>query len=157
MADYFMRLSAHSAWADARLLEAARRATGDLTQVLRELAHVRGAQEIWLSRVDARPATLPVWPTLTLDELASAGAELDRQLRHLVASLTPEAMDRHVTYATTTGRTFSTPLADVLLQLLTHGQYHRGKANALLKALGEEPVAVDYIAWQREGRPATIE
>jgi uncharacterized damage-inducible protein DinB len=118
--------------------------------VLRELAHVRGAQETWLSRIDGRAATLPVWPTMTIEELARTGAGLDQQLQQLVTTLTPAMLERDVVYATTTGRTFTTPLADILLQVLTHGQYHRGKANALLSAMGAAPIAVDYIAWQRE-------
>jgi uncharacterized damage-inducible protein DinB len=150
MISHLERLVAHSAWADERLLAAAQRASGDTTDVLRELAHVRGAQETWLSRIEGRAATLPVWPTLTLEELGSAGARLDERLRQLVATLTPAMLNREVTYATLAGRTFTTPLADILLQVLTHGQYHRGKANAALRAIGAEPVAVDYIAWQRE-------
>jgi uncharacterized damage-inducible protein DinB len=150
MIDHLVRLAAHSGWADARLFDAAQRATGDTAAVLRELAHIRGAQETWLSRIDGRAATLPVWPTMTLEELARTGAELDRLLRRLVTGLTPAMLEREVVYTTTTGRTFVTPLADILLQVLTHGQYHRGKANAALRAMGAEAVAVDYIAWQRE-------
>lgn len=150
MINHLVRLVAHSGWADARLMDAAQRATGDTAAVLRELAHVRGAQETWLARIDGRAATLPVWPTMTIEELARIGAGLDQQLRRLVTALTPAALEREVVYATTTGRTFRTPLADILLQVLTHGQYHRGKANAALRAMGAEVVAVDYIAWQRE-------
>lgn len=150
MIHYFQRLAAHGAWADARLLGAAQRAPGDPGIVLRELAHVRGAQETWIARIEGRDATLPVWPTMTTHELAQAGATLDAHIRRVLATLTPSMLEREVAYSNSAGRAFSTPLGEILLQVLTHGQYHRGKANAALRAMGAEAVPVDYIAWQRE-------
>ncbi|MGD9902896.1 MAG: DinB family protein [Vicinamibacterales bacterium] len=144
------RLHRHGEWADARLLKAARQASGDLTPVLRELAHVRAAQEIWLSRIEGRPATLPVWPSLGLDELAAAGAAIDEALRQMLAALTPAALTREIVYTTTAGVTYRTALSDILLHVLTHGQYHRGKANAALRAIGAQAVNVDVITWVRE-------
>lgn len=143
------RLATHGAWADSRLLAAARKADGDTTAVLRELAHVRAAQDIWLARIAGRAPTLPVWPTLTLDELATRGAVLDAALLEALAGLTADALGREVVYANSSGTTFRTPVADVLLHLLTHGQYHRGKANSALRAIGAEAVNVDFITWQR--------
>ena len=153
MVQHLQRLAAHGEWADARLLAAVQRAAGDITAVLRELAHVRGAQETWMARIEGRAATLPVWPTLTAGELAETGAALDAQWRRLMSSLTPSMLERDIAYANSAGRAFSTPLGDILLQVLTHGPYHRGKANAALRAIGAEPVSVDYIAWQREAGP----
>jgi uncharacterized damage-inducible protein DinB len=154
MIQHLQRLAAHGEWADRRLLAAAQRASGDVAVVLRELAHVRGAQETWISRIEARAATLPVWPTMAPGELAEAGAMLDVSLRRLVASLTPSMLEREVTYTNSAGRAFSTPLGEILLQVLIHGQYHRGKANAALRAIGAEAVNVDYITWQREAGSA---
>jgi uncharacterized damage-inducible protein DinB len=150
MIQLLQRLAAHGEWADARILAAAQCAAGDVTIVLRELAHVRGAQETWIARIEGRAAALPVWPTLTASELAEVGPALDARLRRLIAALTPPMLERDVAYTNSAGRTFSTPLGEILLQVLTHGPYHRGKANAALRAIGAEPVSVDYIAWQRE-------
>ena len=36
-------------------------------------------------------------------------------------------------------------LADVMLQVLTHGQHHRGETAALLSAIGHSPGDVDYL------------
>lgn len=150
MIQYLQRLAAHGEWADARLLAATERASGDAAIALRELAHVRGAQETWISRIEGRTATLPVWPTMTAREVAQAGAQLDAELRRLLAALTPPMLDREVSYTNSAGRAFSTPVGEILIQVLTHSQYHRGKANAALRAIGAEAVNVDYITWQRE-------
>lgn len=150
MIDGLRRLGRHGAWADARLLHTARQASGDLAPVLRELGHVRAAQDIWLSRIAGRSATLPVWPTLGLDELATAGAAIDAAMGTLLGALTPEGLTREVAYKTSAGVTYRTAVGDILLHLLTHGQYHRGKANAALRAIGAEAANVDFITWLRE-------
>ena len=150
MLDYLMKLAAHGAWADARLVAATQAATGDRAPVLRELGHIRGAQEIWMSRITGRAPTVAVWPTLTPDELARLGPGIDAALLALLGSLTIADLTRVITYTNSTGAAFHTPLDEVLLHLLTHGQYHRGKANALLRASGAEAVNVDVITWLRE-------
>ncbi|MFN0099759.1 MAG: DinB family protein [Gemmatimonadaceae bacterium] len=150
MIDYLQRLGTHGAWADARLLAAARNASAEISTVLAELAHIRGAQETWIARVEGRSATLPVWPVMTLAELAQAGLRLDAHLHRLLGALTTADLERHVTYTNTSGREFRTPLGDILIHLLTHGQYHRGKANAALRAIGAAGIDVDFITWQRE-------
>lgn len=150
MIDYLQRLGRHSAWADARLVEAVRRAEGDLSTVLRELAHVRGAQETWLSRIEGRVATLPIWPTLSLAELEAAGARVDATMHAVLAGLEATALAREVAYTTSAGVPQRTRLGDTLLQLLMHGQYHRGKANVALRAIGAEAANVDFITWTRE-------
>lgn len=154
MIEHFQRLGAHGVWADARLLAAVGSAAGDVTSVLRELAHVRGAQETWIARIEDRPAAMPVWPSMTSGTLAEAGATLDTTLLAILASLTPVGLTREISYTNTAGRAFRTPLADILLHLLTHGQYHRGKANAALRAIGAEAVNVDYVTWHREAAVA---
>lgn len=143
-------LRAHGAWADARLLAAVRAADHPDPDAVRELSHVRGAQEIWLARIEGRAATLPVWPTLTVDELERAGRSVDAALAELFERLDEASLERGVSYVNTAGQQFSTPVGGILLHLLTHGQYHRGKANVALRDAGAEPVGVDYIVWLRE-------
>jgi uncharacterized damage-inducible protein DinB len=149
--DSFRRLGRHGEWADARLLASARAATGDLGVVLRELAHIRGAQETWLSRIEGRPSTLPVWPTLTLDELAALAPDLDAAMRITLDRLTVADLSRVIAYTNSAGVAFETPVGEIIVHLLSHGQYHRGKANAALRAIGAEVMVVDYIVWQRQG------
>ena len=147
---YLESLRAHGEWADRRLHGAVQSAPTDVSVALRELAHIRGAQDIWIARIEGRRPTLPVWPEWSALELERAAVQLDASMRALISRLTPETLGQTVAYATLAGVPFSTPLADILLHLLTHGQYHRGKANVALRSAGIEPVGVDFILWQRE-------
>jgi len=45
-------------------------------------------------------------------------------------------------------------VAEMMLQVPLHSQYHRGQINARLRAVGGEPARVDYIVWVWLGRPA---
>ncbi len=148
--EHLRSLHAHGAWADQRLLEAALAAAVPVPAALRELAHVRGAQEVWLARIERRTPTLPVWPELTLAALETAGASVDAAWQAYLGELDAETLNRPVEYTNSAGQAFVTPLGEILLHLMTHGQYHRGKANAALRAAGAEAAGVDYILWQRE-------
>lgn len=150
MIKHLLALRAHGEWADARLLHRVRAAPQDVSDVVRELAHVRAAQDIWLSRIEQRAATLPVWPELSIQQLADTGAVVDSALRTYFESLHPVMLEHLVEYANSTGDAFQAPLGEVLLHMLTHGQYHRGKANAELRRVGARPAGVDYIMWQRQ-------
>lgn len=141
----------HGEWADRRLLEAVQNAVAPAA--VRELAHVRGAQEIWLARIEQRPSTLEIWPELSVEELASVGAALDAAWRARFAELTDEALARPVSYRNLAGKAFSMPLSEILLHTLLHGQYHRGKATAALRAATGTAVSVDYILWLWNGTP----
>jgi len=44
-------------------------------------------------------------------------------------------------------------VAEMMLQVPLHSQYHRGQVNARLRAVGGEPPRVDYIVWVWLGRP----
>lgn len=142
-------LRQHGEWADRRLLEALRSAPQPIPEALRELCHVRGAQEIWLSRVEQRSPTLPIWPALSIDELGEIGRSLDQAWRGFIEQLRDPGLSEPISYVTSGGEPFTTPVGEILLHMLTHGQYHRGKANAALRAVRAVPPSVDYIVWTR--------
>lgn len=146
-------LHRHGVWADARMLTAVKAADGTAAEAMRELAHIRGAQETWLARIGERQATLPVWPELALEEIEREGARLDGAWAELLAGLAPSDLERTITYRNSRGEQSTSSLTDVATHVTLHAQYHRGKANAALRDIGAEAVNVDYITWRRLGSP----
>ncbi|HTR76672.1 MAG TPA: DinB family protein [Gemmatimonadaceae bacterium] len=154
--EHIRRLWRHAAWADAAMLDTLR-STADLPDaVLREYAHILGAEETWLSRLEGRVARAAVWPTITLDEAESLGRLLRRDYDAYLAGLTEGDLARDVSYTNSAGVPFQTPAGDILLHVALHGQYHRGKVNVLLRRAGAVPRPVDYIAFVR-GVPAATQ
>lgn len=147
------RLWAHASWADQALLTELERLPGVPPVVLREYAHVLGAEEVWLARLETRPSSVPVWPDLSL----AAVAELARATRvgyeRYLSARTESELEQGVAYRNSAGQEFTTRITDILFQVVLHGQYHRGKVNVLLRQAELSPVPVDYISYVR-GVPA---
>jgi uncharacterized damage-inducible protein DinB len=154
MRDQLVRLFAHARWADELMLDRLAAIPEPPAGVLREMAHIVGAGETWLSRLERRAARVQVWPELTLAESRVLALSVHDGLAARLDSLDEKSLKAVVSYANSAGQPFETATDDILLQLATHGQYHRGKINQRLRDAGLDPVPVDYIVFVR-GLPAT--
>jgi uncharacterized damage-inducible protein DinB len=154
--NFIRQLSVHGAWADDLLFRALSDAGGAPEEAWREYAHVLGAQEVWLARMERRAPSLPVWPTLSPQECGALKDTLASGYAAFLTTLSEADLDRGVTYTTSDGREFTNTIGDILAQVALHGQYHRGKMNLLLRQAESTPAPVDFIAFIR-GAPAATE
>ncbi|HSE27071.1 MAG TPA: DinB family protein [Gemmatimonadales bacterium] len=153
MPDHLRALFAHLRWADARALAALRVSNGQPPQARVLFAHVLGAEETWLARVEGRVPRLAVWPDLDVEQCVTWAERIHQALDALVAGLDADRLADEVAYVNSEGRAFHSTRRDILLHMAMHGQYHRGQVALLLRASGFDPAATDYIAWAR-GAPA---
>src|SRR6185295_294512 len=103
--DVIGRLVGHMAWADIELGRALERAPRP--DALREFAHVVGAEEVWLSRIEGRRSALAVWPELSLADARSyATASAEGFHRVLAESAGDESLQRLIAYTNSAGRAF---------------------------------------------------
>jgi len=153
--DHLRRLVEHLAWADTRALESLRRCRTPLPAAISLYSHVLGAEHTWLTRITGEEPAVEVWPELSLDECERVGRKNAESLRKLLSSMTPNDLERPITYRNTAGIQFTTRLEDILLHVALHGSYHRGQVAALLRSAGEEPSPTDYIQWERGAAAAT--
>jgi uncharacterized damage-inducible protein DinB len=151
--DYLRRMFAHLAWADDRALHSLRDATHPHEQARELLAHVLGAEHVWLSRVQGRPATVAVWPALSLDECEALARANHRAFDEYLSALDDEGLQRTVHYRNSAGAEFDSRVGDMLLQVALHGAYHRGQIALLVRREEDEPSPTDFIAFVR-GAPA---
>ncbi len=143
------RLFEHAAWANERVVEALGRSADP--RALELFAHLLGSEVVWYARIETgQSAHLQIWPSMSLDDCAALARESARGYRRLVAGLAPDDLHRSVTYRSSKGTEFHTPLADVLFHVAMHGSYHRGQIALRLRESGGDPVNTDYITWQRE-------
>lgn len=146
-------LLAHLQWADEQALTALRSAGERHAGALELLAHVIGAEETWLARLEGRVPALAVWPNLDLGELTSAMMRTHAALAAWLATADDEALDAEIDYVNSAGTAFRTRAADIVLHVMLHGAYHRGQIALLLRQSGTRPLPTDYIAFVR-GAPA---
>jgi uncharacterized damage-inducible protein DinB len=147
------RLLLHAEWADLRITEALKTADAPPTEAVREMSHVLGAAEVWLARLEYRPSRTPVWPVLTTAGIDQLAPEVHGGYTRYIAPLQEGDLGQLVQYTNSAGGAFATPVADILLHVALHGQYHRGKINLLLRQAGLPPAPTDYVAFVR-GVPA---
>lgn len=149
----FARLYDHLHWADRKVLESLGVAQNPPARAIQIFSHVLGAEHVWLARIRGNPATIAVWPSLTLDQCEQVAAENADAFRTLVLDLTPESLEREISYRNSAGRSFVSTLEDILTHVALHGSYHRGQIAMLLRAADETPAPTDYIGFVR-GAPA---
>lgn len=150
------RLWDHAFEADARLFEAVQASADAVPTAIREYLHIIGAEEIWLARIEGRPSRLAVWPEISMLEMQDLRDETEAAYRAFLDDLRDADLSRQVTYTNSAGQAFTNSVADILLHVVLHGQYHRGKVNLLLRQGGQTPVPTDYIAFVR-GVPTATE
>jgi len=155
-----------NAWANRRALAAAEKLTAEqftrqmgssFSSVRDTLAHIYGAEWIWLERFQGRsPAALP--DVGQFQDLASLRAQWLRHevlLLAFVQRLTPSELDREMEYKTLKFGVYHNPLWQSMQHLVNHGTYHRGQVTTLLRQLGAKPILTDLMHFYRE-RATTV-
>jgi uncharacterized damage-inducible protein DinB len=151
----------YNAWANRRAMEAAAALTPEqftkplgssFSSVRDTLAHIYGAEWIWLERFQGRsPASLPDVNQFTnLASLRERWLEQEARLLGFVRGLTQADLDRVMEYKTLKFGVYQNPLWQSMQHLVNHGTYHRGQVTTLLRQLGAQPILTDLMHFYRE-------
>ncbi len=148
-------------WANARLLGCAaelpgeawvRNLGGAFPTMLGLLAHMVGAERVWLIRFKGEtPKGRPAWvadPNLPV--LRAALAEVERERRAFLRTVTEEELARPISYTLMDGSGATLPLATLVLHTANHATYHRGQLASMLRRLGEAPPSTDLLLFAVE-------
>lgn len=152
-AEFFTKLFAHMEWADKRALGSLRAMSSPPPKSVELMAHILGAERVWLSRIEGETSPIVVWPTLSLDDAERVLAENVEGYRRVLSRLSSAGLQEPITYKNSAGDQFTSTVEDILTQVVTHGSYHRGQIAAQVRAAGGTPNPTDYIAYIR-GAPA---
>jgi len=151
----------YNAWANRRSLAAAAALTPEqftktmgssFSSVRDTLAHIFGAEWIWLERFQGRsPAGLPdttQYPDAAT--LAERWSEFEPRLLNFVRGLSQSDLDRTLEYKTLNFGVYSNPLWQSMQHVVNHGSYHRGQVTTMLRQLGAQPILTDLMHFYRE-------
>ncbi|HEX8362809.1 MAG TPA: DinB family protein [Longimicrobium sp.] len=148
----------YNAWANERLLSCAAGLPaeawiedlgGAFPTLLGVVAHVVGAERIWLMRcMGETPKGRPAWmadpsPTVLRDVLD----EVERQRAAFLRSLREGDLARPISYTLLDGSGATLPLATLLRHAANHSTYHRGQIASMLRRLGAAPPATDLLVF----------
>jgi uncharacterized damage-inducible protein DinB len=154
-------LFAYDAWANRRALDACAALTPEqftrnlgssFPSVRDTLAHILGAQWLWLERLQGRlPAALPKpeeFPDMSV--LRARWDEVQGNLTDYVNQLFPADLERVIEYRNLKGEPMHHPVWQALHQVANHGTYHRGQLTTLLRQLGATPSSTDLVVFYRQ-------
>jgi uncharacterized damage-inducible protein DinB len=154
-------LYAYNAWANQRVLGAVARLSADdfgrdlknsFPSVRDTLAHILGGEWVWLSRWKGKsPTSFPVeWDVSTHAQLIERWQPVAADQRAFLDALTPESLNKPITYTTFAGQAFTNPLWQLMRHVANHSTYHRGQVTTMLRQLGAATVSTDLILFYRE-------
>ena len=153
---YVRDLYAYNRWANGQTLGVAERLTPEqLTRDCRSsfpsvrdtLAHILGAEWIWLERWQGRSprALLSAGEFPTVGALRERWAEVEGGQQAFLAALTEDALPQRIAYINTKGERWEYALWQMLVHVVNHSTYHRGQVTTMLRQLGGAPAATDLL------------
>jgi uncharacterized damage-inducible protein DinB len=159
--DEIRQLFDYNSWANHRSLNSAEylsaeqftRPLGSSFSSVRDtLAHIYGAEWIWLERFQGRsPSALPNTDRFPdVQSLRHTWAELEQRLTVFVSGITQAELDRTLEYKTLRFGVYTNPMWQSMLHVVNHGTYHRGQVTTLLRQLGAQPILLDLMHFFRE-------
>jgi uncharacterized damage-inducible protein DinB len=149
--DHYRNRFAYEDWANRLALESLQSADPPSDRGRKLLAHIIGAQDVWLSRLEPGEPNTNGWPDLSTAEIEARVEGLRGIWEMKFDQLTETSLDELVSYRNLAGDPFTTPLWQILEHLLFHGAYHRGQIAAQVRAEGGAPILTDYIQYTRCG------
>ena len=158
----FVTLTKYKAWADDRLYEAlkdvskqeliAKRET-ILGGILRALNHIYGMDLVWQAHLEGRPHGFKDRRPELFSELSSL-RDAQRQLNDwyidYATAMGPESAGVIVNFKFIGGGEGSMNRSEVLLHVVTHGNYHRGHVTDMMRQIPTQHPATDLTVFLRD-------
>lgn len=156
-------LFVYDAWANALMFEAVaalppeqptRPVAGSFPSLLATLAHIVGAEWIWMRHwLGESPTEVPGWlRTPALADIRARLAVVEHERDTFLAKLSDADLARPITYRLFSGDTRTDPLADLVTQAVNHATYHRGQVANQLRELGHKPPSTDFILYRWQAK-----
>lgn len=80
------------------MLESLRSAKSPPARTIELYGHVLGAEHVWLARIYSRPATVAVWPAVTLDQCEEIARTNRKSFDDLVMPLDTARLAKQISY-----------------------------------------------------------
>ena len=143
---HLRQLLRYDVWANRETLGSLRKSAP--ARSLSWMAHIVGAEHLWMARLRRRQQALPVWPEL---DVAACGQYLEQLSR-----MWPEYLDddpdgsKKIPYTNSKGETWTSTVEEILTHVVIHSAYHRGQIASEVRANGGVPAYTDYIHAARQ-------
>ncbi|MEM8510150.1 MAG: DinB family protein [Bacteroidota bacterium] len=110
-------------------------------------SHILNAHHIWNSRLIKEESTYDVWEIHKIKDWEEIHYENQRATFEVIRNT--EDFNTRIEYETTSGRTFTNEIKDILFHIINHSTHHRGQIVMDFRQHGIELQALDYIFYRR--------
>jgi len=159
--DGIRQLYDYNRWASLRILAKAgtlasedfvRPMGNSFSSVRDTLAHILGAEWIWLERWQGRSpkALLDAATFPKVQSLQSRWETVEHDQTQFIEALTQQRLVEELAYLNQRGQRYSYPLWQQMVHVVNHSSYHRGQITTLLRQLGAEAVSTDLLVYYDE-------
>jgi len=146
----------YNRWANAGILDAAAKLTaeeftkdlGNSYRSVRDtLVHIMSAEWIWLMRWKEISPKMMLLPSdfLTISALKAQWSEIENEQKDFLSDVTDESLEQVIEYVNTESQSFKYRLWQMMVHVVNHSSYHRGQITTMLRQLGAEPIATDFL------------
>ncbi len=146
-------------WANARCAAAVLALPADVTDrdlggsfpsIRGVMAHITGAEWIWVERFDGvNPSAIPEWiDTDDLPAIVERLIGISERRRAFLDGLDDGALARPLTFQLLSGKAGASLLVDVCVHMVNHGTYHRGQLAAMLRRVDVPPPVTDFLVYR---------
>lgn len=113
------------------------------------LAHILGAEAIWLKRWHGESPTsiLSGKDFPDLDALRASWDQEEEKMHAFLSALTEADLSRVVHYRDTKGRSFAVPLWILMQHVANHSTHHRSEVATMLTRVSGSPPATDLVIY----------
>ncbi len=154
-------LRAFNSWATNRILEALAGLTDEQYRrdmkashgnIHNTLAHIAGAEKIWLERWTGKPnpAFLKPEEVPSLHDVRTLWENVGYATAGFFGSMTDRKLQETFTMTTSSGERHTHTIAQALLHLVDHSTYHRGQIITMMRQMGITPPTTSMIVFFRE-------
>jgi uncharacterized damage-inducible protein DinB len=151
----------YTEWANELVLTAAEKLTNEQLlkdvqishkSILGTLAHMAGAEWIWLERWLGRSVTGPdAWApwspenNRTVQDVRTKWQPIIENRRAFIDRLTDDELPRELGFKRLNGDAYSMPLVHQMQHVVNHATLHRGQVVGMIRQLGITPPATDLL------------
>jgi uncharacterized damage-inducible protein DinB len=152
----------YNEWANNHVLEAASKLSKEefsckqgasFDSIEGNLAHIMGAQVVWLERLTGGSNPRPVLEFQKMRGLTAirdAFAQSHAGLRTFVSSLTEDRLDEILAYKDSAGRPHQRVMWQSMAHVVNHGTHHRAETAMAMGLLGKPMRELDYTFFEYE-------
>jgi len=148
---YFAKLFEYELWANKKILMYLENNLGS-KEILDIFSHMVADMKPWIMALTKQsvPDNIDCLPSWSIQQCKIELADMDEKIDSYIHSVTNIELENKVGSLGSNGQIFTNTVTEVLIQMATHSQYHRGQIEMLIKKETGVYLPTSYMLYLRQ-------